>query len=408
MTQHQYQSILKKFGYGVALVVVFVLGTYLGTKESVANFINAKKEVPAELASSTNTDLSAFWNIWNLLDKKYPFKKETPETQEKIYGAIAGLVDSYNDPYTTFFPPQQAKLFNDQVKGSFGGVGMEVGIKNNFLTVIAPIKKSPAEQAGIQAGDIITQINDQETDTLDIDTAIGLIRGDVGTPVTLSIAREGASEIINITIVRDIVNLPVLETKELDHVFIINLYSFSENSAALFTNALESFKASGKRNLIIDLRNNPGGFLESAIDISSYFLPEGKTIVREDFGSDTPELIHQSKGYRLLDKKPNLVILVNQGSASASEIVAGALAEHGVARLVGSTTFGKGSVQELIDLPDKSSVKITVAKWLTPNGNSISEKGIVPNILVETKPVLDKKTNTYSDPELLRALELLK
>ncbi len=408
MKRETYQTITKNIVFALLIAIVFVLGAYTGTKKSVANFLAPKQTIDQSLASTSTIDLSEFWDVWNLLDKKYPFKKQAPDNQDKIYGAISGLVDSFNDPYTTFFPPDQAKLFNAQIKGSFGGVGMEVGVKNNLITVIAPIKNSPAEIAGIQAGDIITQIDDKKTDTMSIDTAIGFIRGDVGTPVTLSIAREGLNEIKKITIVRDTVKLPVLETSEQGKVFIISLYSFSENSESLFVDALKQFKASGKTRLVIDLRNNPGGFLESAIGIGSYFLPEGKTIVRENFGNDTPEHIHQSKGYNLLDKKPRIIILVNKGSASASEILAGALSEHHVATLVGTTTFGKGSVQELIDLPDKSSLKITIAKWLTPNGNSISEKGIVPDIVVEDAPILNKKTNTYSDPILEKAILLLK
>lgn len=410
MSQERYQKLLRTTGIIILACAIFIGGAYAGTKQSVAKILAPKQTVLANVSSANlnNVDLAPFWYVWNLLDQKYPFKQVTPDQENKVYGAISGLVNSYKDPYTVFFPPQEAKLFNDQVKGSFGGVGMEVGIKNNSITVIAPMKGSPAEKAGVESGDIITEINKKKTDGLDIETAVSLIRGDVGTTVDLGIARKDATEIEHIVITREIVKLPVIDTSEKGNTFVISLYSFSENSAQLFTDALNTFQKSGKTNLIIDLRNNPGGYLDAAVDIASYFLPAGKTIVKENSGSDHTEIIHQSKGYTLLDRIPKTVILINGGSASASEILAGALSEQGVAKLVGTTSFGKGSVQEVIDLPDKSSVKITVAKWLTPKGVSISEKGIVPEIIVENKPTKDPKTGKYNDPQLEAALKLLK
>ncbi len=408
MSHQTYHRIIRWISILVVIVGVFVAGAYAGTKKPIARlFASAHQNLPANISSANlaNVDLSEFWYVWNLMNARYPFTKQAPDSTDKVYGAISGLVSSYKDPYTVFFPPQEAKLFNDQVKGSFGGVGMEVGMKNGFVTVIAPIKDSPAEKAGIKAGDIVTEIDGKKTDLMDIDTAISMIRGEVGSKVTLGIARKGATEIQHITITRDTVKLPVLETAEKGNVFIISIYTFSENSAELFTEALEKFQASGKKRLVIDLRNNPGGYLESAVDIASYFLPSGATIVKENSGGDQPEVLHQSKGYTLLGSLPKIAILINGGSASASEILAGALSEHGVAKLVGTTSFGKGSVQEVVDLPDRSAVKITVAKWLTPKGVSISEKGITPSLTVEDKPVLDKKTGKYSDPQLDAAIK---
>jgi carboxyl-terminal processing protease len=410
MSQEKYQKVLRTLGIFVLVLAVFVIGAYAGTKKSVAQIIAPKQTALAAISNTnlSNADLSQFWYVWNLLDQKYPFKDHAPEQSNKVYGAISGLVSSYKDPYTVFFPPQEAKLFSDQVKGSFGGVGMEVGLKNGLVTVIAPMKDSPAEKAGIKAGDIITEINKKKADDLSIDTAVSLIRGDVGTTVDLGIARKGATEIQHIVITREIVKLPIIDTKEVGDVFVISLYSFSEDSAQLFTDALKKFNDSGKQKLVLDLRNNPGGYLEAAVDIASYFLPAGKTIVKENSGGAHAEVVHQSKGYTLLPKNPNMIVLINGGSASASEILAGALSEQGVAKLVGTTSFGKGSVQEVLDLPDHSSVKITVAKWLTPNGVSISEKGIVPPTAVEDKPVKDAKTGKYNDPQLEAALKLLK
>jgi carboxyl-terminal processing protease len=414
MNKATYTKNLRRIGYLLLVCLVFILGAYTGTRKTVAEFISPDKNIPAassldgiSSAPVAGQDLSQFWYVWNLMQNKYPFADKAPKSGDKIYGAISGMVSSYKDPYTVFFPPQQAKLFNDQVKGAFGGVGMEVGIKNSLLTVIAPIKDSPAYNAGIKSGDIVVQIDRKKTESLDIDSAISLIRGDVGTMVDIGVVRKGLSETKHFQIVRDIVKLPVIDTAVNKDVFVISFYSFSENSAQLFKEALDKFKASGKQKLIIDLRNNPGGYLDAAVDIASYFLPNSATIVRESTGSTNPETSYTSRGYGLLEKNPKLVVLINGGSASASEILAGALSENKVATLIGATSFGKGSVQQVMNLDDGSSVKITVAKWLTPNGVSISEKGIVPEIPVEDKAVLNKKTGKYSDPQLDAAVSLL-
>ncbi len=407
MSPTTYHTIIKRLGFFAIIVGVFVVGAFTGTQSAVAKIINPQKSV-IESTPEQSTDLAQFWSVWKLLDKKYPFKGEVPESKDKLYGAISGLVASYGDPYTVFFPPKQAKLFNAQVKGSFGGVGMEVGLKNESIVVIAPMKGSASEKAGIKAGDIITEIDGKKTDGMEIDSAISLIRGEVGTKVTLGIYRKGAAEIQQITITREIVKLPTLDTATKGDVFVISLYSFSENSAQLFTDALTQFENSGKKKLIIDLRNNPGGYLDAAVDIASYFLPSGDVIVRENSGDEHTEVLHKSKGYTLLTTQPQVAILVNGGSASASEILAGALSEHHVAKLVGTTTFGKGSVQEVINLDDGSSLKVTVAKWLTPDGVSISHQGIKPTLSVEDKPVKDPKTGEYSDPQMDAALKLLK
>ncbi len=402
-----YYTAVRYLGFFAILIVVFVLGAFTGTHDAVAKIINPQTS-SLETSPVDTTDLSQFWQIWELLNKKYPFKESIPNGTDKIYGAITGLVASYGDPYTVFFPPKQAKLFSAQVKGSFGGVGMEVGQKDGAITVIAPMKDSPAEQAGVKAGDIITEVDGKKTDTMDIDSVINIIRGDIGTSVTLGIYRKGETEIKMITIIREVVKLPTLDTEQRGDVFIISLYSFSENSTELFTDALKKFAASGTTKLIIDVRNNPGGYLDAAVDIASYFLKSGDVIVRENSGPDHTEVVHKSKGYTLLDTQPRVIVLVNGGSASASEILAGALAENNTAKIVGTTTFGKGSVQEVVPLNDGSALKVTVAKWLTPNGISISQKGIVPTTLVEDKPIKDSKTGKYSDPQMDAALKLLK
>ena len=406
MTKNAYHRLLYATGGILVLGAVFVLGAFARTHPAFAHKLFPHRAIAAE--SGPQADLAEFWEVWKLMEKEYPFSKDAPSVQDRVYGAISGLVSSYGDPYTTFFPPKEAKLFNDEVEGSFGGVGMEVGMRDGSITVIAPLKDSQAEHAGIKAGDIITAIDGKKTDGMDVDTAISLIRGDVDTTVTLTVLRSGEKELLTIPIVRKIVNLPIIETEQVGDAFVISLYSFTRDSVSKFRDALQQFNESKSSKFIIDLRDNPGGYLDAAVGIASFFLPQGETVVRENSGGGQPEIVHQSKGYGKITGNVKIAILVNGGSASASEILAGALSEHGIAKLVGTTTFGKGSVQEVIDLADKSSVKITVAKWFTPKGNSISEKGITPQIIVKEEPHKDSKTGKIVDPQLEAAIKALK
>ncbi len=326
---------------------------------------------------------SLFWNVWNDLEEKYPFKE--PLESEKIYGAINGLVESYHDDYSTFFPPESAKLFQDTVTGTFGGAGMEVSISEGYLYVIAPLKNSPAEVAGVLAGDIIIKIDGKDISGKSMDDILDLIRGEIGTEVKVTIIRAENNKPIDITITRDIVKIPILDTKSIDNYFIVSLYNFNLDSQKAFKNALKKFKDSKLKHLVIDVRNNPGGFLTSAIDISSYFLEQGKIIVIEDFGdSGKSQKIHRSKGFDLLkDVDFDITVLSNKGSASASEILIGSLQDNKKGFIVGETSYGKGSVQELINLDQNTSLKITTAKWLTPNKHQISKKGIQPDFNIE-------------------------
>lgn len=399
MNNENRKKIISRTLISLLVVGIFVCGIFIGRYSNASN-----GAASADLATvSENKDLQQFWNVWKLLNEKYPFKDKVPADNDRIYGAISGMVSSFKDPYTMFFPPKQAQLFADEVKGEFSGVGMEVGIKDGLLTVVSPLKGSPAEKAGILTGDVIVKINGISTENISVDEAVTSIRGKAGSSVDLTIARKGQVELLEIPVTRDTIALPVIDTKTQGDVFVISLYSFSETSSKLFKEALQKFADSGLKKLVIDLRNNPGGYLDAAVDIGSYFIPQGKIIVREDQGNDNPELVYRSHGGDItLPGGLKTIILVNGGSASASEILAGAMSEHGVSDLVGTQTFGKGSVQELIPLSDGSSVKITVAKWLTPNGVSISEKGIKPKYVIK-----EKATEKNTDPELQKALTLL-
>lgn len=392
-----YRTMLRAALIIVGIIIIFGAGLFLGSKVEVSGFLSSRESTPSSTANLAN-----FWKVWSLLDAKYPFPDKKPTDQDKIYGAISGLVASYGDPYTTYFPPEEAKMFLDEVRGSFGGVGMEVDNKDDMITVVAPLKDSPAERVGVKPGDIVISIDETSTADMSVEEAVRLIRGDVGTQVTMKLYRPDTKSQVSVTITREIIHYPTIETRVSGNAFIIELSSFTEDSAALVKAALEEFSKSKQTNLVLDLRNNPGGYLDAAVDISSYFLPQGKVVVRENFGKNQSETAYRSKGTPVITKKYNLVILVNEGSASASEIVAGALSEHKVGTLIGSKTFGKGSVQELINLSDGSSVKITIAEWLTPNGTSISKQGLVPGIVIENDP------KTEADEVLDRALKEFK
>lgn len=353
-------------------------------------------------------DFAPFWRAWNLINEKYVSASTTTKTiddQEKIWGAIEGLAESLGDPYTVFFPPVESKLFEADIRGNFEGVGMEVLAQDGAITVIAPLKNSPAERAGIMAGDRVIKIDNKVTSNLSTEDAVQLIRGPKGTEVTLTIFRNGAKEPFEIKVMRDVIDVPTINTKELPGgIFVIELYSFSAQSPNLFRQALREFILSSSDKLILDLRGNPGGYLEASIDMASWFLPSSAVVVREDFGTAGKEKIYRSKGYDIFNDDLKFVILVDKGSASASEILAGALAEHGKAVLVGDKTFGKGSVQELVSITSETSLKITIARWLTPNGLSISEDGIEPEYIVKYSTA-DREAKR--DPQMDKAIEIL-
>lgn len=400
------QKFLKtKFIITILLLVpiFFVLGIYIGfhNQPSINNITAvSNKENPTTIL----TDFSLFWKVWSTIDEKYPGAKNTND-QTRIFGAISGLVGSLNDPYSVFFNPTETKSFEDDIAGSFSGIGVEVGIKDKILTVIAPLKDTPGYKAGLKSGDKILKIDNTTTSDLSIDKAISLIRGEKGTTITLTIFRDGEKDSREIKIVRDIINVPTVETKlRPDGIFMITLYSFSANSADLFRNALKQFTDAKTDKLLLDLRGNPGGYLDSAVSMASWFLPSEKPVVLEDYSNNKKQKTYRSEGYNIFDNKLKFVILIDKGSASASEILAGAMQDYGIAKLVGEQSYGKGSVQEVVNITPDTILKITVAKWLTPKGTSISEKGLTPDYKVE---ITQKDIDAKKDPQIDKAVELL-
>ena len=295
------------------------------------------------------------------------------------------------------------------MKGEFEGIGAEIGIRKNILIIISPLAGSPAKIAGLKAGDKVLNIDDVSTADITLDEAVRLIRGRKGTNVTLTVLRNGEDKTQKITITRNTIMIPVLETEKLENgIFRINLFSFSGKAPYEFQKAVREMLLSNSDKLILDLRGNPGGFFDAAVAIASWFLPEGEIVAKEEFRDKDP-IIYRSSGYDVL-KGIRVVILIDKGSASASEILAGALQEHGIATLIGEKTFGKGSVQELEKITSNTSLKLTIARWLTPRGRSISQEGLEPDIVIDkgSEEAEDEKDETdEEDPYIVKAREVL-
>ncbi len=394
--------IIKTLSTVLVILVVFALGVQIGMRRGTVVVNDAR--------SVLNSDFSPFWNAIQLIKDKYVDIKEVKD-DDVLRGAISGAINSLKDPYTAYFPPTDAKKFSEDLNGSFGGIGAEIGVRNQQLVVIAPLKNNPAEKAGVLAGDVILKINDTVvTPDLSVEEAVKLIRGEAKTFVTLSLFRDVWKEAKEIKIMRDIVNVPTLDTtiktiktkdgKEIN-VAHIALYNFNANASSLFYQSALSSLLKGAKGIVLDLRNNPGGYLDVSVDIAGWFVKRGETVVRERFRSGD-EHVFRATGNASLVELP-VVVLVNSGSASASEILAGALRDLRNIKLVGEKTFGKGSVQEVENLKDGSTVKVTVAKWFTPNGFGIDKTGLVPDIEVKN----DGEKNPSNDAQLEKALGVL-
>lgn len=364
-----------------------------------------------EKGKPEGVDFSLFWKVWEQLQEQFVDKSKI-DPQKMLYGAVSGMVKALGDPYTVYLPPEESKRFNDDISGAFGGIGAEIGIRGDMLTIISPLKDSPAEKAGLIAGDKILQINGTSTQDMTIDGAISHIRGEIGTEVTLLILRKDKEKPFEVKLKREVIKVPTVKTeKRPGGIFIIYLYNFNAKASDEFRTALIEAVLSGSSRLVIDLRNNPGGFLESAVDIGSWFLPRGDLVVTENFGfsqeiggkAKSPNEF-RSRGYQGVQSWP-VVVLVNGGSASASEILAGALHDHRGIKLIGEKTFGKGSVQQLVDLDSQGSLKVTIAKWFTPSGRSISDQGLDPDIEVK---LTEDDVNHGRDPQFDKAIEVVK
>jgi len=373
-----------------------------------SGFFIGKKQVICKVCKPEEVDFSLFWEAYDRLQKKF-VDPQRFSVQKMIYGAISGMISSLEDPYTIFLTKEDAKKFLEDVSGRFEGVGMEIGKKKGQLQVVAPLEGTPAQRAGLRPGDKILKINDTITADLTIDEAVSLIRGPRGTEVTLTIFREEWEIPKDIKIVRDIIEVPSLKWELRDisggeQIAYIKIYQFSERASFDFAGAAWEILNSPAKKIILDLRNNPGGYLEIAQDIAGWFLERGQIVVIEDFGGKREQKIYKAEGNEKFLQYP-MVILINQGTASGSEILAGALRDNREIKLIGEKSFGKGSVQELEELSEGSTLKITVANWLTPQGKLITDKGLEPDIKVE---MTEEDYEKERDPQLDKAIEVIK
>lgn len=388
------------------IITSFLIGVVIGEEtekersvSDAGGLVLNKNELPDYLTKDANFNL--FWEAWDIIQDTY-IDRPVPETK-LLYGAIAGQVASLGDPYSMFMEPKTAKEFARELTSEFEGIGAEIGIKNKILTIISPLPESPAEKAGLKAGDQVYKIDDIDTTYLSLDSAVRIIRGKAGTKVILTIFRDGQDETQKIEIVRGRIHYETVkwELKE-DNILYIKISHFNQDTSNLFRQAIEKNLNKNLEGVILDLRNNPGGFLGIATDITESWVKKGEIIVIEKF-SQNNKSYYKSRGRAELSALPT-VALINEGSASASEIVAGALQDHGLATIIGKQSFGKGSVQDLRHLSDGSNIKLTVAKWLTPNERMIDNKGITPDIEIE---LTEEDYNSDRDPQLDKALELL-
>lgn len=373
-------------------VFIFISGVSFGKREKV--FLSPAEEV----------DLSLFSEVYYLLEKNFPKFNEVEE-KKVVYGIINGALTALDDPHTSFFDPEKSKIFLEDVSGSFNGVGIEIGFRNGLLQVISPLKNTPAERAGIKSLDVIVSVDGESTDGLFLEEVVARIRGLKGTPVILGIVRN--EELLEVEVVRETIKIPTVEWSLLEEdIAHIKLYQFNESIDRDFAKVVREITSSSAKKIILDLRGNPGGLFESAVSVSSRFLEPGSVVVLEtgENGTTTNTKIKTSNHLPVFLDYP-VVVLINEGSASASEIVAGALKDQRNIPIIGKTSFGKGSIQRLHSLSDGSIIKITEKYFLTPKGSVINKEGVVPDIEIEvTKEDLEEER----DPQLEKALEVIK
>lgn len=386
------------------------VGFRLGQLSTNNNFVTSHPygliNLDKDKEKATQLDFSLFWDVWEKISDKFVARDKINYTK-MYYGAIKGMVSSLDDPYTVFLTPDENKMSKDDLVGLFEGIGTQLGLKNGEIVIIAPLKKSPAEAAGLKAGDIVKKVDGHSAVNWTLYEAVSKIRGKRGTKVSLTLYR--IEKEFTVDIIREEIKVPSVEIEFEKDVAILRLTRFGEDTNDLWDSAINEIASkwhSGQiRAMILDLRDNPGGYLDSSVYIASEFISEGKLVVKQEYynGQSENHLVkHQGK---LLDIP--LIILINKGSASASEIVAGTLRDHKRAKLIGETTFGKGSIQEAIDLKQGAGLHVTIAKWILPNGDWINEKGIEPATIIENELKDGNTLDRKNDSQLDKAIEQL-
>ena len=397
----QNQSSLKYIGFAVLLFFIFALGWNVGVQYAKKGLYESKVQIVEANNNHEIVDMQLYWDAWNIVSGKY-VDPHILDTQTMVYGAIRGMVAAIGDPYTAFMTPKENKEFQNSLEGTLEGIGAELTLRNSLLTIVSPIKNSPAKKAGIQPEDIIYKVDGELTSEMTLEQAVMKIRGAKGTPVTLTLLRKGHQEPFDVIIIRDTINIESVEWRIEDNIAIVELNQFGDNTQIEFSKAINEILTKGSEGMILDLRYNGGGYLNGAVDIASEFIEKGVVVTIKKRNPEDEEDIYVN-GKARVSIMP-LVVLINKGSASASEIVAGAIQDHQRGYIIGENSFGKGTVQEVVSLIGGSSLRVTIAKWFTPNGNNITETGIIPDMIVE-RTIEDFEAN--EDPQMEAAVEYL-
>jgi carboxyl-terminal processing protease len=392
---------IRKIIFGGLFVLVFISGWILGHQDAKISKVGYTPSLLGKDTGSSSADFSTFWRAWDLIEKNYD---GTLDYSKMVNGAIEGMVRAVGDPYTAYMSPEDSKRLEDDLSGVVSGIGAEVGIRDNKLVIIAPIDDSPAKKAGLLAGDHISQIDGKETANIDVNEAVSRIRGKEGTKVKLNIIRNGAPKEYEITRAKITVKSVKSEIKS-NNIGYISVSRFDSNTTAELRSALNDVLSKGSKKIVLDLRDNPGGYLDESVTVASEFIKSGIIVTEKK-----DKLLGRKNEYKATGKgiatsdDIKLAVLVNNGSASASEIVAGAIKDLKRGILVGEKTFGKGSVQEIESLAKGSKLRITIAHWYTPNGRNIGKEGILPDVEVK---MTEADYNAGKDPQLDKAMELL-
>lgn len=384
----------------ILLIIVYNFGYFMGRRGFV--FEPKDFKVVNQNQEPQNVDYNLLWDALDVVNKNYI--DQPVDQQKELYGAVKGAVGAAGDAYTTYFSPDDLNNFETSLKGSFEGIGAEVGMQDNNIVIVSPLDGSPAQQAGLKPKDIIAKVNGELTTGWSVDQAVNKIRGPKGTNVTLTIVRQGKSQPFDVTITRNTITVKSVkwEVKTVNNkkVAVITISQYGDDTKGLFDQAVNDILKQNVSGIIIDERNNPGGYLQTAVDLASYWVDQGKVIVTEAHSDGTAQKYNGEGNNRLAGIKT--VVLINGGSASAAEIFAGALHDYHDAELVGNKSFGKGSVQELIDLKEGGAVKVTVAKWITPGGINLNHNGLDPDVKVDLS---DSDLSAGKDPQMDTAVQ---
>jgi carboxyl-terminal processing protease len=404
---------LSKATHNILLVctgmIILLAGIKIGESRTRGGSISSKnlKITNLEKGNTANLDFSLFWETWDTLGEYYVDKTKL-DPKKMYYGAIKGMVASVNDNYTFFLTPEENQQSKDDLKGIFFGIGAELGMNDNQIVVVTPLKNSPAEKAGVKPGDVVVKVNHESTTNWTLQQAVAKIRGPKGEKVILTMRRNDKD--VDVTVVRDEINIPFVETKYEGNVAIIELSRFGEPTNDLWDKTVEELlarKNQGKLSgIVLDMRGNPGGYLDGAIHVASEFLTSRDLVVKQEYADKEPEKYYAKREGKLQDM--HVVVLLNKGSASASEIVAGALRDHKKATIVGENSFGKGTVQQALDLGDNAGLHVTISKWILPGGSWIQETGIKPDVEVKLEIKEGNTMKREDDAQLDKAIEILK